>query len=291
MDCERFDDSVMDALYGELDELSAEALKRHVDACARCSSQWEKFKATRAAIQLPVVEPSDGLTDRILEAEGRALRRLPFHRKVVRAAAWAGSHAMRPQLAMAALFMFVIGSSMMLLRARPGSVSPPVTVRDEGRPLSEEADERRRGAEHDALQADEYDAPRAAKPQRADGKSLEYAAPEAKSGGAASARALAEATSTPLEAEDQDAGGKGDAQEGLARGLSLKGSGNCEEAVATLKAVEQQYPGSKEAERAKAERIATKCTAGGDQGNDGGTPNAAPTPTPQATATATDTTP
>ncbi len=286
MDCERFDDSVMDALYGELDELSAEALKRHVDGCTRCSAQLANFKATRAAIQLPVVEPSDTLTERIMEAEGRALRRLPWHRKVVRAAAWAGSHAMRPQLAMAALFMFVIGSSMMLLRAKPGSGTSPVTVRDEGRPLSEDGGGERRSVETDALQADEFDyddrargarAPRAEKAAEEKAAAPEAAALEAKSGGAASARAFADASSAPL--AEEDAGTGGDAQEGLARGLSLKGSGNCDEAMATLRAVEQQYPGSKEAERAKAERAAGDCVGTG-------TPNAAPSPPATATASA-----
>ena len=139
MDCERFDQHVMDAVYGELDELSSEALKRHVEGCARCGGVLASLRSTRAAIEIPLVEPSDALEQRILAAERTAVKHMPWHRKVVRAAAWAGSHAMRPQLAMAALFMFVIGSSMMLLRARPGTLSPPVTVRDEGRPGAEEA--------------------------------------------------------------------------------------------------------------------------------------------------------
>jgi hypothetical protein len=138
MDCERFDEYVMDALYGELDELSAEALKRHVEGCPRCSNVLTTLKSTRAALQLPVVTPSDDLHDRILEAERVAVRRLPFHRKLIRSAAWAGSHAMRPQLAMAAVLMLVVGSSMMLLRARPGSIAPPVTVLEEGRPAPDD---------------------------------------------------------------------------------------------------------------------------------------------------------
>ncbi len=44
---------------------------------------------------------------------------------------------MRPQLAMAALFMFVIGSSLLLLRARPGTMAPPVLVSEQGRPERE----------------------------------------------------------------------------------------------------------------------------------------------------------
>ena len=283
MDCERFDDSVMDALYGELDELSAEALKRHVDACSRCSSQLANFKATRAAIQLPVVEPSESLTERILQAEGRALKRLPWHRKVVRAAAWAGSHAMRPQLAMAALFMFVIGSSMMLLRARPGAVSPPVTVRDEGRPGVDGVPAGRPRPDTESLRADDVDGDmgRGAKARAGDRSTLEDAprpsAPQAaiaegKSGSAESA--VPSAPDLPLEEGD---GLSADAQQGLANGLSLKKNGNCKEAMAALRAVEKKFPGSKEAEQAKAERDANDCFGGGQP--------AAPTP-PMATASA-----
>ena len=279
MDCQRFDDSVMDALYGELDELSAEALKRHVDACARCSSQWANLKATRAAIQLPVVEPSDGLTERIMQAEGRALKRLPWHRKVVRAAAWAGSHAMRPQLAMAALFMFVIGSSMMLLRARPGTVAPPVTVRDEGRPGLEGGPGERRRTETESLRTDDFGgdgraakAPRPERPQFDESKPGAAEAPESKSGGAASAYAAA--PSGPLE----EAAAEGDAQKGLARGLSLKESGKCEDAMSAWQDVQKKYPGSKEAERAKAEQAANEC--------DGAAQPAAPSPMATASASA-----
>ena len=37
MDCEKFDQHVIDALYDELDELTHAALKRHVEGCSRCA--------------------------------------------------------------------------------------------------------------------------------------------------------------------------------------------------------------------------------------------------------------
>jgi hypothetical protein len=153
MDCEKFDLCAMDALYGELDELTHEALKRHVEGCARCGAAWSGFKATRNLLAsasassprdtvsggstLPLDDPSPELERRILAAERTAHRGAPWHRKIMRGAAWAGSHAMRPQLAMAALFMFVIGSSLLLLRARPGTMAPPVLVSEQGRPERE----------------------------------------------------------------------------------------------------------------------------------------------------------
>lgn len=135
MDCEKFDQVVMDALYGELDELTAAALRRHVDACVRCSEAWNGLRSTREGASLPLEEPSPDLESRILAAALAAQRKTPFHRQVLRVLAWAGSHAMRPQFAMAALFFLVIGSSLLLLRAKPGTMaSSPVAVTERGVP-------------------------------------------------------------------------------------------------------------------------------------------------------------
>src|SRR5262249_60072997 len=79
---------------------------------------------TREVGVLPIEEPPPDLEARILEAAASAQSRAPWPKKVLRGLAWAGSHAMRPQLAMAALFFLVIGSSLLLLRARPGTLGP-----------------------------------------------------------------------------------------------------------------------------------------------------------------------
>ncbi|HSN97968.1 MAG TPA: zf-HC2 domain-containing protein, partial [Candidatus Nanopelagicales bacterium] len=139
MDCEKFDQHVMDALYDELDELTHAAMKRHMESCARCASTLAGLRATRDAALLPLEEPSDDLEDRILAAVEVAQRKTPWRRKALRALAWAGSHAMRPQLAMAALFVLVIGSSLLLLRARPGTQGvAPVRVTERGVPAPEQ---------------------------------------------------------------------------------------------------------------------------------------------------------
>lgn len=139
MDCEKFDQYVMDALYGELDELTLEALKRHVEGCARCGPVWSGLKNTRSAVTLPLEEPDAGLEERILAAERSVQHTAPIHRKIMRAAAWAGSVVMRPQFAMAAVFMLVVGSSLMLLRGRPGTMTPPLQVSEQGRPEAPQA--------------------------------------------------------------------------------------------------------------------------------------------------------
>lgn len=139
MDCEKFDQVVMDALYGELDELTSAALRRHVDSCVRCSEAWNGLRSTREGASLPLEEPSDDLEARILAAAFAAQKKTPWHRQILRGLAWAGSHAMRPQFAMAALFFLVIGSSLLLLRAKPGTVATsPVSVTERGVPTPDE---------------------------------------------------------------------------------------------------------------------------------------------------------
>jgi hypothetical protein len=142
MDCEMFDQHVMDALYDELDELTHAALKRHMEGCNRCASAFAGLRATRDVGILPLEEPADDLEARILEAVAVAQRKTPLRRKALRALAWAGSHAMRPQLAMAALFVLVIGSSLLLLRAKPGTVGvAPVRVTERGVPAPEQPEQ------------------------------------------------------------------------------------------------------------------------------------------------------
>ena len=135
MDCEKFDQHVIDELYDELDEVTHAALKRHVEGCSRCAASLSGLRATRDVGVLPIEEPSDDLEARILDAVAVAQKKAPWPRKVLRGLAWAGSHAMRPQLAMAALFFLVVGSSLLLLRAKPGTGGfAPVRVTERGAP-------------------------------------------------------------------------------------------------------------------------------------------------------------
>ncbi len=120
MDCEKFDRIVLDLLYDELDELTHAAAKRHMEHCARCRAIGSGLRATREVGVLPLVEPPDGLELRILEAEQRATQLLPVGKRLGRGLSLLAGYAMRPQLAMAALLMLAIGSSLFFLRAQPG---------------------------------------------------------------------------------------------------------------------------------------------------------------------------
>src|SRR5438477_11441539 len=119
MDCERFDQIIIDAVYEELDELTLAAAKRHADGCPHCQAAWSGLRATRKIGILPLVEAPAGIESRILQAARDAHLDLPWPKRIGRAISWAGSYAMRPQTAMAALLLLMLGSSLIFVRAKP----------------------------------------------------------------------------------------------------------------------------------------------------------------------------
>ncbi|WP_438032299.1 zf-HC2 domain-containing protein [Sorangium sp. So ce204] len=239
MDCEKFDQHVMDALYDELDELTYAAMKRHMDGCARCASAFAGLRAARNVGALPFEEPSEELEARILDAVEVAQKKTPFRRKALRALAWAGSHAMRPQLAMAALFVLVIGSSLLLLRPKTGVA--PVRVTEWGQPAS----------------LDQREAPRAATPAPA-------AVAMEEGDGRRSAEAKAEA---PRAEAAKEKSARASADDGASAALheaqALQRKSGCAAAVGKLDEVGAQYPGTPSAHAAMWE--AARCyQASGD---------------------------
>lgn len=153
MDCDKFESAMMDDLYGELDELTSAALKRHVASCAACAGLLEGLRATLRVAAVPPAAPPADLEARILRAafpasmpavsvvaaaEARPSTALvvPFGRRAARALSIAGNWAMRPQTAMAAVFLVMIGTSGLLLRGRSSRApaGAAVTVTEEGTP-------------------------------------------------------------------------------------------------------------------------------------------------------------
>jgi len=143
MDCEKFESTLMDELYDELDELTSAASKRHVASCARCASLLHGLSATRRIAVLERVEPPAGLEARILAATKEAQKVVPLRGRISRVVSWAGSWAMRPQTAMAAVFLLMIGStSILLLRARSslqGMGGSAMVVTEQGAPAASAA--------------------------------------------------------------------------------------------------------------------------------------------------------
>lgn len=139
MDCEKFESAMMDELYGELDEVTSAAVKRHVAGCSRCAALVEGLRATRRVAAMPLVELPAGLEDKILAATRDAGKVVPLRRRVARGISLAGSWAMRPQTAMAAVFLVMIGTSVLLLRGKSARapVSSDVIVTEQGSPAPE----------------------------------------------------------------------------------------------------------------------------------------------------------
>src|SRR5579872_6068186 len=116
MDCDKLESAIMDELYGEADEASSAAVKRHIAGCERCATLLAGLRATRSVAVLPMVRPSSGLEHRILLAAGLTQPSvMPIQRHLARAVSAAGSWAMRPQTAMAAVFLVMLGASVLLL--------------------------------------------------------------------------------------------------------------------------------------------------------------------------------
>src|SRR6185503_17521201 len=135
MDCEKFDQILIDALYDELDELTLAAAKRHAEGCQRCQSAWSGLRATLKVGHLPTVEPPASLEPNILQAAREAHGKVPWPKRVGRAISWAGSYAMRPQTAMAAILVLMLGSSVIFVRRKPDRSGPSrVSVTERGVP-------------------------------------------------------------------------------------------------------------------------------------------------------------
>ena len=117
MDCDRFEATLIDELYEELDELTSAAAKRHVAGCSRCASLLGGLRATRRVAVLPIIEPSCGPRGPDPRRGARSAQRVtPVGWRLSRAVSWAGSWAMRPQTAMAAVFLLMVGSSLLFVR-------------------------------------------------------------------------------------------------------------------------------------------------------------------------------
>jgi len=133
MDCDKFEDIM-------LDELTSAAAKRHMAGCARCSALLGGLRATRRVATLPVVAPSEGFEERLLaavaEAQARSKPRLGMGRVISLGGRW----AMRPQTAMAAVFLLIIGtSSVLVVRRAPKSAAGTAqsyTVTENGAPAA-----------------------------------------------------------------------------------------------------------------------------------------------------------
>jgi hypothetical protein len=75
MDCKHVNDNLVDFLYQELGADELDRIENHLKECQGCASELEAFESTRQlARQLPQLEPSSAVTDRLLKEAARAIQ-------------------------------------------------------------------------------------------------------------------------------------------------------------------------------------------------------------------------
>lgn len=136
MDSDKFDRIVLDLLYGELDELTTAAARRHMEQSVRAREIYAHFRATRQLGVLPSHAPPASFESALLQREARLMAELPVRHRMGRLVSMLAGYAMRPQLIMGALLLLMLGSSLMFVRTRPG-VHSPVQVTERGSPESD----------------------------------------------------------------------------------------------------------------------------------------------------------
>ncbi len=125
MDCTRCDDLLLDLAYGELDEVTTAAAQRHVEGCTRCTAAMADVRVVREAcraIEMP--EPPASLDARILAAAHAAVgtvtarpREITVDRPIPLFARFFDGFAalaMKPQMAMAAVLVVVVGVAVLV---------------------------------------------------------------------------------------------------------------------------------------------------------------------------------
>lgn len=141
MDCEKLDEMAMDLVDPEggdgIDARAAREAEEHVAGCARCSAVIERLRGgMRAGAELGLEDPSSLLEARILAAAGAAQPDVSLPRRIARAVSSAGSWAMRPQVAMAAVLVVMVGTSIVLMRSGQTTSARNTKVTEEGTPVA-----------------------------------------------------------------------------------------------------------------------------------------------------------
>jgi hypothetical protein len=158
MDCDQFESAMMDVLYGELDAAKRAAARDHTAVCATCAARLRGLRASRRVASVPLALSSDGLvqpvavaadertsaeggvvdSDERTSAGGGVVKRgdaPSLRQRTARIVSLAGSWAMRPQTAMSAVFLVMIGTSVLLLRGKAHApTEASVTVTQQGTP-------------------------------------------------------------------------------------------------------------------------------------------------------------
>ncbi len=136
MDCEQFDRVALDLLYDEAEDYARGGAVQHLGHCSRCNGVYVRLKAAQTLSQFPLALPPTELRDQILLREHTARAGQGIGARTGRWISIAAGYAMRPQVSMGALFLLMIGASLLFLRAHPGD-RDSVYVTEKGVPGNE----------------------------------------------------------------------------------------------------------------------------------------------------------
>jgi len=136
VDCEQFDRVALDLLYDEAEDYARGGAVQHLAHCSRCNGVYVRLKAAQALSQFPLAVPPTELRDQILMREHTARAGQGIGARMGRWISIAAGYAMRPQVSMGALFLLMIGASLLFLRAHPGD-RDSVYVTEKGVPGNE----------------------------------------------------------------------------------------------------------------------------------------------------------
>ncbi len=140
MNCSKYDPFLIDELYHASEGASSSEVSAHIRQCTRCSQILEAMRSALALARVSIADVPQGLEDRILVSVGTEGFQGSSLSRTSRALSWAGRWSMRPQTAMAAVFLLMIGTSAFALRARYPSERPgEVSVIEQGMPAGQNA--------------------------------------------------------------------------------------------------------------------------------------------------------
>jgi predicted anti-sigma-YlaC factor YlaD len=140
MDCELCEKSLVDLLYGELDEATSAQVRSHLEGCDGCRQAYEKLESGRAFARKLVIEPAPSLSKVLVAAREQAAANRAAREQVVapitKEAAtpaketrttpeeegsfaswlrWLGAMVMGPQLGVATVLLLVVGIGLWYL--------------------------------------------------------------------------------------------------------------------------------------------------------------------------------
>jgi hypothetical protein len=128
MTCAEFEANEMEALHGDLDAATTAVFEEHAASCATCGPRFGRLRTMRRFPELVLEPVPDSLEARILAAVDAAVP--PPVRAPVRTAGGAKVFAFlaKPQLAVAAGFILVLGAAMLYTMQSAKREAPSATA-------------------------------------------------------------------------------------------------------------------------------------------------------------------